>query len=383
MIELNSTHKEITSMVESKMRQNSMIVRAVSPTDSLWQELLEILPHDFYHLPGYLALEAARYNAIPEAIVIRSDEKIFFLSYLIRDCSDILSKSNHQFDRTYDVVSPYGYPGMLVSQAGQNPEFIRKCLNLIYNYWNEHNICSAFIRLHPILNSYISNSCIDDDKSVFCRQGDVVLCDLTKTFEEIGKQIRSSHRTKINRLIRAGFTVKIGSIDEHLNVFIDIYRETMDRVNATDDYYFTRAYFESLVRILGDKVKICIVEIDGEVVATSLITEFSGIVQYYLGGTKTAFLRQSPAIVMFKYIIEWAKQRNNKFLNFGGGLGGHRDSLYHFKAGFSDECASFATIKTIIDQERYDRLIAARASSLGVSRLELESTSFFPAYRSA
>jgi hypothetical protein len=383
MIELNSTCKEINSMVESKMRESSMTVRVVSPTGSLWQELLEILPHDFYHLPGYLALEAARYNAMPEAIVIRSNEKIFFLAYLIRDCSDIFSNSNHQLDRTYDVISPYGYPGMLVSEAGQNSEFIRKCLNLICNYWNENNICSAFIRLHPILNDYISNSFIDDDKSILCEQGDVVICNLTKTLEDIGKQIRSSHRTKINRLIRAGFIVKIGSIDEYLDVFIDIYRETMDRVHATDDYYFTKAYFENLAQILGHSIKICVVEIDGEVVATSLITEFSGIVQYYLGGTRTEFLRQSPAIIMFKYIIEWAKQRNNRFLNLGGGLGGNHDSLYHFKAGFSDESASFATIKTIIDREKYDQLISTRAKSLGVSRLVLESTSFFPAYRSA
>lgn len=370
-------------MVESKMRQNSMIVRVVSPTDSLWQELLESLPHDFYHLPGYLALEATRYNATPQAIIIRSNDKVFFLSYLIRDCSDILNKSNYQFNRIYDVVSPYGYPGMLVNQSGQNPEFIRKCLNLIYNYWSENNICSAFIRLHPILNNYINSSSVDDDKSVFCEQGDVVICDLTKTIEDVGKQIRSSHRTKINRLVRAGFVVRIGSVDEYLNAFIDIYRETMDRVKAADDYYFTQSYFENLSRILGDSMKICIVEIDGEIVATSMITEFSGIVQYYLGGTKTAFLRQSPTIIMFKYIIEWAKQRNNRCLNLGGGLGGSHDSLYHFKAGFSDECESFSTIKTIVDREKYNQLISSKAEALGISRLELESRSFFPAYRSA
>jgi hypothetical protein len=379
-------------MVESKMRESSMTVRVVSPTSSLWQELLEVLPHDFYHLPGYLALEAARYSATPQAIVIRSNEKIFFLAYLIRDCSEIFSNSNHQFvggkpapveNRTYDVISPYGYPGMLVSQAGQNSEFIRKCFNLVCNYWNENNICSAFIRLHPILNDYVSSSFIDDDKSVLCEQGDVVICNLTKTLEDIGKQIRSSHRTKINRLIRAGFIVRIGSVDEYLDVFIDIYRETMDRVHATDDYYFTKAYFENIAQILGQRIKICVVEIDGEIVAASLITEVSGIVQYYLGGTRTEFLRQSPAIIMFKYIIEWAKQRNNRFLNLGGGLGGNHDSLYHFKAGFSDESAPFATIKTIIDREKYDQLISTRANSLGISRLALESTSFFPAYRSA
>jgi Acetyltransferase (GNAT) domain len=378
-------------MIESIIQQDLMLVRVASPTDSIWQEVLEILPHDFYHLPGYLALEADRHNAKPEAFIVKSDEKIFFLSYLIRDCSDVLSESNHQFvggelapveNPIYDVVSPYGYPGVLVSQAGQNPGFIKKCFNLIYDYWRENNICSAFIRLHPILNAYISSSSIDDNKYILCQQGDVVTCDLTKTIEDITSQIRSSHRTKINRLIRAGFIVKMGSVDEYLTVFIDIYRETMDRVKATDGYYFTQAYFDRLVRVLGNKLKICIVEINGEVVAASLITEFDSIVQYYLGGTKTEFLHQSPATIMFKYTIEWAKQRNNRFLNLGGGLGGKHDSLYHFKAGFSDEHESFATIKTIVDREKYDRLGQDRARSRGISKLELESTSFFPAYRS-
>ncbi len=365
-------------MIELKMRQDSMIVRVVSPTDSRWQDLLDTIPHDFYHLPGYLGLEAVRHDAVPEAIIIKDDGKVFFLPYLIRDCSYIL---NCESERIYDVVSPYGYPGILVNQAGQNPDFIKKCLNLTYKHWNEKNICSAFIRLHPILNSYIDSSLFDRDKFIFCNQGNVVTCDLTKDLQDIWKQIRASHRTKINKLTRAEFVVKIGTVDEYLDVFVDIYRETMDRVNAADAYYFTQAYFETLAQTLGDRIKICIVEIDGEVAATSLITELNGIVQYYLGGTKTNFLRQSPATIMFRYIIEWAKKRNNILLNLGGGLGGNHDSLYHFKAGFSDESHAFSTIKTIVDREKYSLLVAARSESLGRSSTELESTSFFPAYR--
>ena len=367
-------------MVELKMRQNSITIRVLSPTDSDWQDLLDTIPHDFYHLPGYLVIEAIRSNATPQAIIIKDDQKVFFLPYLIRDCTYILS--NSQSGLIYDVVSPYGYPGILVNQVGQDPDFIRRCLSLTYNYWNERNICAAFIRLHPILNTYIDRSFFDDDKFVFCNQGDVVTCDLNKELKDIWYQIRSSHRTKINRLTRAGFIVKVGAVDEYLDVFIDIYQETMNRVNAADSYYFTRNYFETLSQLLGDRMKICVVEIDGKIVAASLVTELSGIVQYYLGGTKTEFLRQSPATIMFKHVIKWAKQRNNTLLNLGGGLGGNHDSLYHFKAGFSDESHSFSTLKTIVNQEKYNQLIAAKAESLGRSRVEIENTSFFPAYRS-
>jgi Acetyltransferase (GNAT) domain len=369
-------------MIGSTLQQNATIVRVASPTDSLWQDFLDTVPHDFYHLPGYLKLEAKRYNAIPEAMMIREGEKVFFLPYLVRDCSHILDPNDREIERIYDVISPYGYPGMIVNQAGQNPTFITKCLELIADCWQSRNICAAFIRLHPILNSYLDNSS-SNRKFVFCEQGDVVTCDLTKDLRDICQQIRSNHRRKIDKLTRAGFIVKIGSIAEYLDIFIEIYQETMDRVQATDAYYFTRDYFESLSQILGDRIAICVVEIDGQVVAASLITELSGIIQYHLGGTRTAFLRQSPATIMFKYIIEWAKQRDNKYLNLGGGLGGSHDSLYHFKSGFSDEFKPFTTIKTVVDRENYTRLIHARANFLGVSATELENTSFFPAYRSA
>jgi hypothetical protein len=370
-------------MLELQTRQNSIAIQVVSPTDSDWQELLDTIPYDFYHLPGYLALEATRYNAIPEAIIIKDDGKVFFLPYSIRDCSHLLNSSNYQVERVYDIVSPYGYPGILVNQAGQNPEFIKKCLNLAHSYWQGKNICSAFIRLHPILNSYIDNSIYSSDKFILCSQGDVVTCDLSKDIKEIYKQIRSNHRNKISKLNRCECTVEIVPADrKHLDAFMDIYQETMQRVNASNAYYFTRDYFESLVQVLGDRLNICTVAIDGQIIASGLITELNGIVQYHLSGTKTMFVKQSPTTIMIKYVIEWAKQRNNKYLNLGGGLGGSRDSLYYFKSGFSNEVKHFTTIKTIVDRENYHRLITARAEYLGVSSLDIENTSFFPAYRS-
>jgi Acetyltransferase (GNAT) domain len=357
-------------------------VQVFLPTDLEWQKCLNTLPHDFYHLPGYLELEAQRYEANAEAIVIEDGAEVFFLPYLIRDC-------DCKDDRVYDVISPYGYPGMLVSAAGQNPQFIDRCLQIIYRYWQERNICSAFLRLHPILNSYLarvtcerheSHQAIESTERLHQR-GEVVICDLTNDLEDIWKQIRSSHRTKINKLKRSGFIVKMVPVDRYLEVFIDIYRETMNRVNATPSYYFTQDYFERFLQILGDGVQICVVEIDGQIIAASLITEFSGIVQYHLGGTRTEFLPYSPTTILFDYVIKWAKQRNNRYFNLGGGLSGQQDSLYHFKVGFSNSTRSFATLETIVDRQLYDRLTAQRAESLGLTASALNQTPFFPAYR--
>ncbi len=364
-----------------------MITQIVPTADSRWQQCLDTIPHDFYHLPGYLDLEGNRHHATPEAILIQDEEKIFFLPYLVRDCTNLLEPNNFGGDysavgvRTYDIISPYGYPGPLLNQAGEEPTFIKKCFNLIHENWHQRNICSAFIRLHPLLNSYI-DIIEDRDPFIVCNQGDVVVCDLTKDSSDIWQQTRINHRRKITKLGKSGFTAKVRSLNECLDVFIDIYQETMDRVNAKSSYYFKREYFQSLDHILKGRLHVCVVEIDGEVVSASLMTELNGIVQYHLGGTKTKFLPHSPATMMFDYMIKWSKQRENRYLNLGGGLGGNQDSLYHFKAGFSDQVRPFMTMKTIVNQDIYNQLTYLRAESLGITIPVALSTSFFPAYRS-
>jgi hypothetical protein len=366
-----------------------MLIQVVLPIDEEWQECLNTIPHDFYHLPGYLELEATRQKAKAEAIIIKSGEELFFLAYLVRDCSQVSALCEFDGDRVYDVISPYGYPGMLVSRSGQNPQFIRKCLNIIYEHWRSKNICSAFIRLHPILNSCLDQFRLNNSSFLASdivleklhQRGDVVICELERDLTEIWKQIRSNHRTKINKLKRSGFTVSMGSVDEYLDVFIDIYIETMNRVNAGAAYFFTRDYFNQFSAVLGDRLNICVVKINEEIVAASLITEFSGIVQYHLGGTRTEFLPQSPTTIMFDYMIHWGKQRDNQYLNLGGGLGGTIDSLYHFKSGFSNYVQSFITIETIINPDLYDQLIHSRAKSLGIPISEITTKPFFPAYR--
>lgn len=355
----------------------------ISPKDLAWQQCLQELPHDFYHLAEYVQLEADRYCAQPEAVVVREGDSTFFLPYLVRDCPQSIDSSEFGSAKIYDAISPYGYPGMLVSAAGQNPQFINKSLHLIRKNWQKRNICSAFLRLHPLLNSYIAPELTNNDAFVVCEQGNVVVVDLANDSDEIWRQIRSSHRTKINRLKRAGFEAKIGSVDRYLDVFMEIYRETMNRVNATSSYYFTDDYFRGLVAALKDRINICVVEIDGLVVAASLITESSGIVQYHLGGTRTEFLPQSPTTMMFNTTIEWAKSRDNRYLNLGGGLGGGQDSLYHFKSGFSKVSKQFMTMKVIVDREAYDRLTYLRAKSLGIPMAEISNSAFFPAYRAS
>jgi hypothetical protein len=356
-----------------------MKIQVVNLADKLWLDTLHQLRYDIYHLPEYVALESRRNKAIPEAILIVDNEKIFFVPYLLRQCNDMFN-GELASGEVFDVVSPYGYPGILLNEAAASvPEFIEFAINQMMQVFRDKHVSSAFLRLHPILNQEFNNICTPDTCKV---SGETVSIDLKLSDAEIWHQTRPEHRNKINKCKRYGLTARTVPFQQNINEFITIYEETMARVGASQFYYFDCEYFLHLVNALGEKLHLCIVELEEQAVCGGLFTECCGIVQYHLGGTRSEFLKQAPSKLMFDYVRFWAKERGNEVFHLGGGVGGAKDSLYHFKAGFSKQRHTFLTLRLITDKKKYLHLVDLRAKYLNTNVEKLLKTDFFPAYRS-
>ncbi|MEL6441243.1 MAG: GNAT family N-acetyltransferase [Cyanobacteria bacterium J06621_8] len=341
----------------------------------LWTQTLSKLSHDVYHLPEYVALDAQRTATIPEAFLLEDEDKIFFAPYLLRSCADI---DNHSSTEIYDVISPYGYPGILMSNAAaNNPEFPDFALSKFRQSLQQRGVCSAFLRLHPILGENFAQVFASDPLK---ENGQTVSIDLTLDEGQIWAKTRRGHQSTINKCIRLGFSARTVSLAEYLGEFITIYEETMNRVQAKDSYFFSRDYFKGLLK-LGDKVHLGIVNLEEQIVCACIFFESCGIVQAHLGGTKTEFLKQSPFNLLLHQMRLWAKARGNKYLHIGGGVGGKKDNLYTFKSGFSKQRHDFFTLRSVIDEDKYNNLLQSRAKSVNKSVAELEASQFFPAYR--
>ncbi|MBR8834766.1 MAG: GNAT family N-acetyltransferase [Stigonema ocellatum SAG 48.90 = DSM 106950] len=356
-----------------------MKLQIIDVSNPLWSETLRNLRHDFYHLPEYAALEAKRMKSVAQAILVQDGEKVLFLPYLLRRCDDVFHE-DLKASEIFDVLSPYGYAGFLLNQAGvENLEFIDLAMAQLTQTFKDRRICSAFLRLHPILNPrfdevYRSQSCEIHSETI--------AIDLKLTEAEIWQQTRPEYRNKINKNKRAGFAARIAPLNQHLHDFIDVYTETMDRVGASQSYYFSHEYFLHFVEALKESLHLCIVELDHQIVCAGLFTECCGIVQYHLGGTRNEFLKNSPNTLMFDHVRYWAKERGNEIFHLGGGVGGAKDSLHHFKAGFSQKRYNFPLIRLITDQEKYTYLVELRAKQLNTQVDKLLGTKFFPVYRS-
>jgi hypothetical protein len=358
------------------MEANNIAIDSV-----IYEDMLQQLTHDVYHLPRYILEEAEQLGAQAGAIAISEGSKQFLVPYLLRQCPEDLYSKPFPVGTLYDVVSPYGYPGILMSQEAQADSlFLRTAIQKLITTFQVQQICSAFLRLHPILNSDFPNLLQNAD---FYLEGTTVSIDLTLPEYEQWSQIQSSRRNRINRCKRQEFCVKILPFaQEHILIFMDIYQDTMDRLNARESYYFKKSYYESLIA-LEPHVFICIITHHDQPICAGIFTECCGIVQYHLSGTKTEFLSLYPSNLMLNEMRLWSKAQGNKIFHLGGGLGSRKDSLFDFKASFSKQRHSFCTLRLISDLENYQILARARARQIDVDIEKLINMNYFPSYRAS
>jgi lipid II:glycine glycyltransferase (peptidoglycan interpeptide bridge formation enzyme) len=234
---------------------------------------------------------------------------------------------------------------------------------------------SGFFRLHPLFPEHIE--ALQALGSV-TRRGTTVGIDLTLSPEEIWRRVRRNHQRNIEQSRQRGVAVTMDCGTEALVEFEPIYRESMDRVGATGYYYFPPAYFQELSGTLGNRLWTCTARrSDGDAVASILLVECGPIVQYHLGGTRTTALALTPTKLLFDHAWRWAKARGRRVFHLGGGVGSAEDSLFYFKAGFSDQRLAFFTWQIVFFEEAYQSLEARRRQR----EPQAIRPEFFPAYR--
>lgn len=339
--------------------------------DARWTSLLDVTRHDFYHLPAYVALCAEQEKGEPGALYVTDRGRTMLLPLIVRRIPG----------GGYDATSPYGYPGPLLSGT-DDPRLLVEALQAGIRLLESRGIVSLFVRLHPLLNSDLP-----EDIGEVEYAGDTISIDLTLPKEEQWHLTRANHRLHINRAIRSG---RVAAFDDewvHANAFKSLYRQTMTRVAAAPYYLFNDAYFDGLRAALGERLRLCVVEIDGAVAAAALFVETCGIVQYHLSGSNPAFTREGLTKLIINFVRLWATDRGHRELHLGGGVDVVDDALLHFKSGFSPRSHPFYTLRIIINRPEYRKLVDARERGLteaggsdGAAWRE-RARSFFPEYR--
>lgn len=328
-----------------------------------WEAVLGEAAHDVYQRPAYVALCAAQEHGRPCALHVTDDVRTMLLPLVI--CSIP--------GGGFDATSPYGYPGP-VGRGTDDPAFLRVALVAGLQELRDAQFVSAFVRLHPLLNPSPPTGI-----GTLVEHGETVSIDLTLPSERLWAQMRRDHRHAIARASRLGFIAHMDEEWRHQAAFRRLYRATMARRSAMPFYFFDDAYFDGLRDALGTDLHLCVVERDGDVAAAGLFIATDGIVQYHLSGSDDAFRMFQPSKLMVHFVSGWAKERGNRVLHLGGGVGASNDSLMEFKTGFSPRRHMFETLRFVIDEQEYRRLVEVRDPQLDPDA----RSGFFPLYRHA
>ncbi|SER60205.1 peptidoglycan bridge formation glycyltransferase FemA/FemB family protein [Salisediminibacterium halotolerans] len=273
----------------------------------------------------------------------------------------------------YDIVTPYGYGGPLVTDIEKDTdvsELIAAFQAAFQRFCIDERIVTEFIRFHPLLgNGELFQTMYD---AAYDR--DTVGTNLKDYDDPFQAEFSKSARNDVRRALRNGVTYRVTENPKNLDTFKTFYYRTMMKNNATDYYFFSDRYFASCINDFGDHLLLVEAEYDGATIGAGLFFTWGKMIHWHLSGTDKTKLEFAPEYVLTYAITEWGKANGYDIIHHGGGrTNAPDDSLYQFKKKFGKHTRfPFYTAKKIWNPAVYEAICRQTATD--------SETNFFPPY---
>jgi Acetyltransferase (GNAT) domain len=349
----------------------------LEPGDDRWDEVLERVPHDMYHLPGF-ARFATRWheNGDARAFVASEPGSDFLLPLIVRPVPSGIGDAAGWLDAT----GPRGYPGPVARTGPDGPDaaFLERAIKALLAELRQRQVVSAFVRCHPLLSPPLD---VLRGYGEVVDHGESVSIDLGRSEADTLASFRENHRRAIRRARRDGYMSRFDESWARLPEFMAIYALAMDRLDAAGRWRLPGTYLTDLRAALEGRLHLWVVERQGALAAAAVISEVAGLVEYHLAATAPDHGAASPTKLLIEDVSRWARDRGDRVFHLAGSLR-HDDALIHFKRGFSSLRHPVASWRIVADPTAYRRFVG-RAVLAGDVSTTSSSTDpdFFPAYR--
>lgn len=338
-----------------------------------WDSVLAQFKHkDVYFYHGYCYSYLNIEGGVP-SLFYYEDEKGVKIGYTF--IKRAIELPFWRDEDVYDIMTPYGYGGPLTENADEHS--IKAFREAFSQYCLEENIVSEFIRFHPLLNNHHHLNEIVDIVS----GRETIYIDLTLSEQELVSNYHKNHKRNLNKAIKNNLQFKMFTKEtalKHVDAFYELYKETMDKLNASTYYYFSIEYVKMLLSELDGNAMIAAVFYDNQIISAALcICEAGSFLHYHLGCSQKEYLNMGSNIFLFHHISCWGKANGLHTFHLGGGLT-DGDSLFQFKHRFNQNGKlTFHLGKKVHHTEMYEKLTAAWQNYYS----QTPNINFFPAYR--
>jgi len=163
-----------------------------------------------------------------------------------------------------------------------------------------------------------------------------LLLDLSPDLATIRKKLDQKWRNQLNRAEKNGLTLREGSGDDLYDVFIELYRQMLDRKQFRTDVDVEM--FRSVQKALPEpqKMRVLVCESEGQPVAAMVGTRIGDRGIYLLGASNNDGNQKKASYLLQWRMIGWLKEQGCRRYDLGGIDPVGNPGVYHFKSGISD-----------------------------------------------
>lgn len=315
-----------------------------------WDDIVDRTPNAYVHYRSdYLDAFCDSKSGYPVMFVYECDSKIAINVAFKRDISDdtnfknIISHGEH-----FDLMSPYGYGGYV-----GNVEIAKEVMKEHHRFCERRGYVSEVVKFHP-LSDYR-----EDYMGVLESPFHNVIRDLTQNMDTIWMDFKPKVRKNVKRARSSGVEIIIDKDGEMINDFIKVYYSTMERNEASDNYFFSKDFFDKINRMSGHYTyfhsAFC-----GKIISTELVIYDDVCCYSYLGGTDSEYYNLRPNDLLKYEIIKWGHNKGLKYFILGGGHGAD-DGIFQYKTALAPNgIVDFYVGTDIFAVEKYNKLCDIR-----------------------
>lgn len=325
-----------------------------------WVSLVQrALHHDFYHTWHYHSL-----NTEGEPLLFVYEEKDIFIAI------PLLKRKIEDSD-LYDLTSAYGYTGPISNRCLDDVEerHLVHFKHSFLDFMKTARCVCAFSRLHPFLRQERLLAKIGG----IYPNGQTVVIDLRLSIEEQRQNYDRRLARKIRQLRTLGLAIRETDAPADIKSFAEMYQDNMRRNDAAKRYLHDESYFRKLLNTLEGNCRLIMVYDRHQAICGNIITYDKYFIRNHLSATHSAYTSLSPSKLIIDEISLFARDRGIRYYHLGGGLNGKFDSLFQFKAAFSNLVMADKTWCFVADPQHYQELVNSRSKD--------KHASYFPNYR--
>lgn len=293
----------------------------------IWNKIIKNFREwDIYYLNEYINLVEIYEHAKGILLYYKEEKVEIAIVLLVKDIAeDIRFKHVIPKNKYFDAETPYGYGGYLVNGVITD-SILDKFKQNVYNWAKNQHIVSEFIRFSP----FIKNKFIINGKIKYLHH--TIYMDTTDE-NIVWKNLDPKNRNMIRKAEKNAVNIIVDN-GENIEEFKRIYTQTMQRLNATDYYFFDDCYYEEMIKSLKKYIKLFYAVYQGKIIGASIFFYNDTNMHYHLSGCLTEFRHLGAMNLLIYKAALWAVEKNIRRLHLGGGIT-ENDSLYGFKKQFN------------------------------------------------